>query len=191
MTPAQHARDLKRGARADYSRTVKGTRVEDKQIRAQRKKSLAKASDKCKTTRAKSRASVTAKCKARRGHIRADASAELSKTAAKRDNKRRAWKHQTGGVALRRGERRVGRAESDDEALKNIRDASLHGLFMNTRDLWDYDLQPHNRAEQFMEWVDTEPEDVVQWRMSEIPTDVAFVRAEQAAYQAEVAAVPF
>lgn len=182
---------IRRGSAATRRHTIAKTRGDETKIRRARKRQLVAAGDRC----ADERRATTAGCAKRRDKIRAAARRGLALQKKRRHDARE--KHaDTMGRHGRRATRpkalRYSRAESDSLAEHNI-PADLRGAWRERKAGYSYRKEPDMRAEQFMEWVEATPEEVIEIQIAaaEIP-DANWAAMEANSYaERQEAAVPF
>jgi hypothetical protein len=123
--------------------------------------------------------SIKLECQKRRKSIRARAKREQAKWGGFKDEAREAYRWWAGRAPTKH---RLSVAESDSLAAHNIPEELLP-IWRSERRRYDYALSPDARAEQFLEWVESEPDEVrarlmEHWQLS----DLQLAKAERAAY---------
>jgi len=122
---------------------------------------------------------IKVECQKRRKTIRARAKREQAKWTGFKDEAREAYRWWSGRAPKKH---QLSVTESDSLAAHNIPEALLP-IWRSERRHYDYALAPDARAEQFLEWAESEPDEVrarlmEHWQLS----DRQLAKAERAAY---------
>jgi hypothetical protein len=131
---------------------------------------------------------IKVECQKRRKAIRARAKREQAKWSGFKDEAREAYRWWAGRAPKKH---RLSVAESDSLAAHNIPDELLP-IWRSERRHYDYALAPDARAEQFLEWVEANEDEVRQRLIDTFElSDRQLAKAERAAYDGREEEVPF